>query len=1538
MFRSRSKFDNETPMSRRGMRVGLVVTVALAMVAVLATTVGVLSSQSTTPSLTVGNAAHIGFEGDAITVVLTPTASTDYTLTLAITPAGGFDFAQDIAALELSLDGGSTTPIETFPHSVVIASSVSMITLEFTVANDLLTESNESFTLSATPSGGTAVTTVISLNDPPVVEATFSVSSPITEGGSAEIGITLSEPLTLFHLFNRRTGQSGYTREEFTGSNFEDISSMAGAAFPVDDNNERYGRSLGFDFWFYGTQHSDIAVHTNGFVGFTDDPQADVEEFANPTMGAFMGDATPGTNLPIVAPLLSPIGYINQTGAAFYGARLGAGTAEDRYIVQYTNAATLINEGAGTRAASTFQVALYASGTIEFRYQNIPTTVQNVSKIGISNGTGTGMFDEFSYRATNLGATSNVRLVYTPKDSVINAVIKNSAGDTVETVDLLENVAVGAQRGSFMVSYPENTDWDGNQVYTVELESAMPLLVAAPSPAPAAVMYTVNDNDDPMVTLQRVSGSGPIAEGTSVELRALLTNPPSGGAPENLVVNLVADPASTVDSGDHDLPASVTIDQGETEKKFEVTATDDMLAEFNEMLTIKVNTLGYGGNTPTPATQAEINVEITSDDTIAVTGITASDTNEGDDVTVMVTLNRALPAGTADDAVKLVLDGTDRINDITDSSWNIASDLRSSTSVELMLTLTEDMLLEGTEQVTLNLVVDSALDDILPAGDRMSGVSFNILDDEDGDVSITLPGGKADYGENESVVLRVGLASGVTTVSAIMVNYEIDLISADAGDIVNGANLMRSAIIPADQSGVAVTIALTDDSVAEKRELFDVFLTGVSSSDAMVNSRVAITATSPSVAISILDNEPLAYSFEGSGTVSEDNPAYKVKLTRLGMLPGSGGGAMVAYTVAGSGSRAASAADFAGSSFPAGGDFVFTGYAAESAEITLTVADDAVIEGDEAFRIALTSRPETHDVTLVDNDQPQVVVERVSGSTPVAEGDPVRLVARLTNGVPSGATEDITVNLALRAGRTGSASDVSFPASVVIARGSLTETFTVDVKSDGLAEFNEVVNIYVEGVNTVTLGPSTSADTGYDLEITSADMITAEIEVSDTTEGGMARVQITLDRLLPDRTPANVLSLVLLSGYATEADVRIVSKDITTELESSLTTDVMIELIDDKLLEGNETVRVMLRIEPGMSPDLATLLPDLPSASFEIIDDESGMVSLVSPSATEYYESVGGNSNNGVGNSIAQTVNFEVKLPDGVVAAIPVRVYYSMSVAGGPTAFGPVLAPGFAKGLALPVRGFAQVPSPTFVTIPVGESRATLPIMLPNDEKAEVTEQLTVRLDRAEATGVPGVDVDPDNKEEVIMVLDDENPTYEIIGSGEVDEDDGTYPVRLRRLGRLTHNGMAVKEIQFEIVGDGADEGDFAGPLIRKFTFSSPGNALSELISLPLEDDNSEESQKTFQIRVYAPGQMPGQVTPQAAPIVDSSGARFASVILLDFDVADFLGDLPATGGPVLPVWLLLALALTGVVLLGLALYKVTERSRSVRTAASPRS
>ena len=356
--------------------------------------------------------------------------------------------------------------------------------------------------------------------------------------------------------------------------------------------------------------------------------------------------------------------------------------------------------------------------------------------------------------------------------------------------------------------------------------------------------------------------------------------------------------------------------------------------ELDESLTIKVASFTYGPVTAeAPTMQSDFGIMIRSDDTVAVTGITASDTNEGDVVTVRVSLDRALPANTADGAVMLVLDGTDdRTKDVTGSSWDITSDLRSSNSAEVMITLTEDTILEGDEQVTLNLMVASALDDVLPAGDRGGGsVSFNILDDENGTVSIAAPP-KNEYPENEDVELTFALPTDVLAGAPITIQYRIEFVDMDgngntraeasAADI-TGGKVSGSAVIPANQNSVPVTIDLNDDSDPEETELFEVSLTSVVAD-------VPVTRDETERIIAILDKgETLKYSFVETGKASEENTAYTVRLRRVGELP-VGGGETITFTTSGSGSSPASAADFDAGAFPSG-DFVFTGYAAESA-------------------------------------------------------------------------------------------------------------------------------------------------------------------------------------------------------------------------------------------------------------------------------------------------------------------------------------------------------------------------------------------------------------------------------------------------------------------------------------------------------------------------------------------------------------------------------------------------------------------------------
>ena len=985
MFRSRSKFRNEAPASWRGFRVGLVLTVVLAMVAVLASTVGVISSQtSTPPTLTVGSATYSAVEGESFTVTLTSSSSQDYALVLdTIAPTDSdFEFENDVSGLILSPNVGKQVIITKLPQIVMIESRTTMITLWFRGANDISDESDEMFTLSAKPGTGTAATTAITLTDPPQLEATFSVTSPITEGDRAQITINLNTPLTRAHAQSARTGEDGYSQVESSSSGFEDISSIPGAAFPVDVQNGSYLRNLGFDFWFYGKRYSHIAVHTNGFIGFTNDT-ANVEievNTADPNIApgnVGSGGDTPGANgfiLPGVSPLLSPINYQNpdnlDPAPAFYGALLGAGTPQERYIVQYTNARVGI--GGGNRAPATFQVVLWLSGRIWFSYDNVPVTAQNVAKIGISNGDGRvmyEMYEEYSYETDRLDTSGTKRIIYNPQDSLVNVVIEDSDGTRFWTRALRTDFSVGTQSMSIMSTIHLDTNrWDGNQVYTVSLETDA--RSAHLFTANAAVTYTVNDNDAPKVTLERVSGSGPIEEGTSVELRARLTNAPDG-APEDLVVNLARDITSTADTIDYDtIPDSVTIATGATQRVFTVSIKQDTLVELDELLQLRVSRLDYGTTMLTPTMpMPSIDLMIRSDDMITAE-ITAANTRENGTVDVTIKLGQVLLSGVAPSALMLVLDGTDRTADIVSGlPADITQALKNGRETTVQVVLNDDNRLEGDEVVNLRLAYTTSDIPFLPA---TSG-SFTIIDNEVGGMVEIAQVGNTSPEEGGTVQFEfmLDLAAGVTTDIPVMVRFDITappgvpyevptqpgVVTVSAPGLGTGfaqglalpvrglAQMARTYIItiPAGMASAVLTVQLTDDTAdptAEETEELTVSLVSVSTSSA--EPLIQRNPSKMRAKVEVLDNEPVEFEIIGNGEVNEDDGTYQVQLRRLGKISDN----EIVFEIAGDG---ADEGDFVGPL--TGMKFVFSGNNALSEKILLPLDDDDSEESEKTFQI-----------------------------------------------------------------------------------------------------------------------------------------------------------------------------------------------------------------------------------------------------------------------------------------------------------------------------------------------------------------------------------------------------------------------------------------------------------------------------------------------------------------------------------------------------------------------------------------------------------
>ena len=1037
--------------------------------------------------------------------------------------------------------------------------------------------------------------------------------------------------------------------------------------------------------------------------------------------------------------------------------------------------------------------------------------------------------------------------------------------------------------------------------------------------APLKVV-TIENDDSASAEVQIGSSSGTVAEGGSaITLEVHLTNAP-GGAPENLTIDLAARAHTSAPDGGTAAdvtisPTSVTINQGDSMTTFDVSAVDDNAVEYDETVNIYVSHV----NGAEVNTDSGVDLTVTSEDQITVESLRVLGTStleEGGMANVEITLSAPLPDLTPANALALVLRDSTYGPDVTIPTADIIPALKADRTTIVTIGLDHDDLLEADEEIELELQITPVtsgmpnLADVLNVSVAEARTSFTLADDDSGEVTIDALS-KTSYSETDDVMVTVSLPSGLMAGTNIDVDYELvflltddggtERVAADAADI--DGSTSGSVMIMAGDTNAIITIDLEDDTVAEETELLGVRLTDASGADVTYDNTV--------MQFLILDDEDPKYTLVGDGTVNESDGSYTVQARRRGRTDVLS----VGYTVTVAASDSASAADFTGGAFPVG-TFMFSGDTALSTNTAMIgIEDDMLLEDVENFLILAGDA--MHPVMLFDNDAPTVFVRytHAVSSVTVNEGEMVPLIAELQN-APGGATEELTVSLLSRevSGVTdsGTPSDVSFPSMVRIPVGASKVTFAVQAVADSLAEFNERVNIYADGVS-YSGGINMTGDNGAELTVVSTDPIVATITIPDGTEGDTIAARITLNQPLPSQTQVGALSLVLPDGSISNDSVRIVSREIVPDLKTGLTADVMIELKDDKIFWGDVTVDVILRSNPGLTPDLGTLLPSVARASFKVSDNDPNII-RVEPllSATEYDE--------------GETVEFEFALPAGITAGIPITVEYELIApttdadnnrrapadpGDRSTVQAQGLAPGFAQGLALPVRGLAQTLQP--LVIQTGDNSVILRIQLTDDMTAEETELLGVRLMGVNAGPNARVEVDQQMDETVITILDNEDPVLEILGSGSVNEEDGRYIVRLRRLGRINTMG---EKVPFTISGDGADDGDFVGALGGEFVFDGL-DALSQLVILTLDDDRSQEDAKTFQIGVERLDPMTNMFVSVdlVDPVTGMPASGFA-VTLLDTDVADFFGVLPPTGGPVLPVWLLLVLLLTGVALL----------------------
>ena len=154
----------------------------------------------------------------------------------------------------------------------------------------------------------------------------------------------------------------------------------------------------------------------------------------------------------------------------------------------------------------------------------------------------------------------------------------------------------GDTEKTFVFTAETDTDDDDGESVKLSFGATLPDGVTAGTPATSTV--TITDDDDPQVTVTFGAASYTVAEGSSRTVTVTLD-----ADPERTVVIPIekTNQGGASDSDYTGVPQSVTFEAGDTSKTFDISATEDNLAESGERVKLSFGTLPTDATAVTPS-------------------------------------------------------------------------------------------------------------------------------------------------------------------------------------------------------------------------------------------------------------------------------------------------------------------------------------------------------------------------------------------------------------------------------------------------------------------------------------------------------------------------------------------------------------------------------------------------------------------------------------------------------------------------------------------------------------------------------------------------------------------------------------------------------------------------------------------------------------------------------------------------------------------------------------------------------------------------
>ena len=785
-----------------------------------------------------------------------------------------------------------------------------------------------------------------------------------------------------------------------------------------------------------------------------------------------------------------------------------------------------------------------------------------LSMRSVTNNTPAAAEPSVSITAVNASVTEGTDATFTvtasmmpSSDLTVNVSVTQSGSFISGMAPTMVTITSGTTTATLPVATVDDRIDENNGSVTATVTGGSGYTVGASSSA----TVTVNDDDVAGITVSQTTGLTTTEAGGTATFTVVLDSEPTA----NVVIGVrssdtnegtVSPTMLTFTNSDWNQPQPVT-----------VTGVDDAVADGDQAYRVELAAAtsmdaNYNGEDPA-------DVSVTNEDDLTVT-ITAgtSPVNEGTAATFTVTASAAAPTG----GLTVNVSVTDSGNFISGTIPTMVTINVGATTATLTVNTDDDSVDEVGGAITAMVTAGTGYDVGTAAS---ASVAVN---DNDGavepSVSITAVNTSVTEGTDATFTVTASMMPSSDLTVNVSVTQSGSFISGTAPTMVTITSGTTTATLP---------VATVDDRIDENNGSITATVTGGSGYTVGASSSATVAVNDDDVAGITVSQTTGLTTTEAGGTatftvVLDSEPTANVV---IGVRSSDTNEGTVSPTML----------TFTNSDWN------------QPQPVTVTGVDDAVADGDQAYRVELAAATsmdanyngeDPADVSVTNEDDLTVTI--TAGTSPVNEGTAATFTVTASAAAPTGG---LTVNVSVT--DSGNFISGTIPTMVMINSGATTATLTVNTDDDSVDEVGGAITAVVTAGTGYDVGTAASASVAVnDNDGAVEPSVSISAVNASVTEGTDATFTVTASMMPSSDLTVNVSvtqSGSFISGTA---------PTMVTITSGTTTATLPVATVADRIDENNGSVTATVTGGSGYTVGASS------SATVTVNDDDTAGITV----------------------------------------------------------------------------------------------------------------------------------------------------------------------------------------------------------------------------------------------------------------------------------------------------------------------------------------